>query len=41
MVTFEDPARPSARLQVEAGAGHFFFVIEEQQSDVWVMEVER
>ncbi|HEU4800978.1 MAG TPA: protein kinase [Gemmatimonadales bacterium] len=40
LVTFEDLSRPSARLQLEVGAGNIYFAIEEQRSDVSVMEID-
>jgi serine/threonine-protein kinase len=40
LVTFGDLSRPSARLHLEVGAGHIYFAIEEQRSDVSVMEIE-
>ena len=40
LVTFEDLSRPSARLHIEVGAGHVYYAIEEQRSDVSVLEIE-
>jgi Tol biopolymer transport system component len=39
LVRFADPARPSIRGDFGAGAGRFFFTIEDRQADIWVAEV--
>ena len=33
------PARPSIRADFAAGAGRFFFTLEERQADIWVAEI--
>ena len=35
----DDLSRPSIRPDFAAGAGRFFFTVEDRQSDVWVAEV--
>ena len=40
-VRFDDPSRPSYRTQWSLGRDRMFFLIEDRQSDVWVMEVSR
>jgi eukaryotic-like serine/threonine-protein kinase len=39
LVRFTDPSRPSIRPDFAAGAGRFFFTIEDRQSDIWVAEI--
>ncbi len=39
LVRFSDPARPSIRPDFAAGAGRFFFTLEERQADIWVAEI--
>jgi Tol biopolymer transport system component len=39
LVRFSDPARPSIRADFAAGAGRFFFALEERQADIWVAEI--
>jgi eukaryotic-like serine/threonine-protein kinase len=39
LVRFDDFARPSYRSNFAAGAGRFFFTINDRQSDVWVAEL--
>jgi eukaryotic-like serine/threonine-protein kinase len=39
LVQFEDLARPSSRWDFAAGAGRFFFAIEDRQSDIWIADV--
>jgi hypothetical protein len=39
LVRFDDFSRPSFRSNFAAGAGHFFFAINDRQSDVWVAEL--
>ncbi|HEX9699863.1 MAG TPA: protein kinase [Acidobacteriota bacterium] len=41
LVEFDDPARPSPRSEFATDGEHLFFVIADQQSDVWVMELRR
>ncbi|HEU4828559.1 MAG TPA: protein kinase [Gemmatimonadales bacterium] len=36
---FDDPSRPSYRFNMAVGPRHFYFSIDERQSDVWVMDV--
>jgi len=38
LVRFDDPLRPSNRTQWALGPGRMYFTIEEQQSEVWVMD---
>jgi hypothetical protein len=40
-VRFDDLSRPSTRPDFAAGAGWFFFTLEERRSDIWVAEVAR
>ena len=39
LVRFDDLARQSARPDLAAGTGHFYFAIEDRQSDIWVADV--
>lgn len=39
LVTFDDPNRPSIRHDFGAGAGQFFFTLEDRRSVVWVVEL--
>ena len=39
LVRFDDFSRPSFRSNFAAGAGRFFFAINDRQSDVWVAEL--
>ncbi len=39
LVDFDDPDRPSIRPDFGAGAGQFFFTMEERRSTVWVVEL--
>ena len=39
LVNFEDLSRPSARLHLDVGSGFIYYTIEEQRSDVSVMEI--
>lgn len=39
LVHWDDPLRPSARHDFAAGAGRFFFAIDERRSDIWVADV--
>jgi len=39
LVRFEDLARPSSRWDFAAGAGHFYFTLEDRQSDLWMADV--
>ena len=39
LVRFDDPARPSNRVTGNVLHGRAWFTIEDQRSDVWVMEV--
>ena len=39
LVRFDDLARPSARPRFAVGAGRFYFTMDLQRSDVWVIEV--
>jgi Tol biopolymer transport system component/tRNA A-37 threonylcarbamoyl transferase component Bud32 len=41
LVRFTDPARPSIRPDFAAGAGRFFFTLEDRQADIWVAEITR
>jgi len=38
-VRFTDPLRESVRRDFAAGAGHFFFTLEDRQADIWIAEV--
>jgi len=38
LVRFTDPARQSYRSQWGMGGGHFFFPVQDRQSDIWVMD---
>ena len=38
LLRFDDPMRPSNRTQWALGPGRMYFTIEEQQSEVWVMD---
>jgi Tol biopolymer transport system component len=38
LVRFDDPQRPSYRQQWALGRDHFYFPIEDRQSDVWVLD---
>lgn len=38
LMRFDDPLRPSNRTQWSIGADRMYFTIEEQQSEVWVMD---
>jgi Tol biopolymer transport system component len=40
LLRFDDPMRPSNRTQWGMGPGHMYFTIEEQQSEVWVMDAQ-
>ena len=40
VVAFDDLSRTSARLNFGAGAGHLYYAIEEQRSDVSVLEID-
>jgi Tol biopolymer transport system component len=39
LVTFADLSRPSIRPDFAAGAGRFFFTLEDRQADIWIAEV--
>jgi hypothetical protein len=39
LVYFDDPDHPSIRSDFGAGAGRFFFTLEDRQSVVWVVEL--
>ena len=39
LVRFTDPLRESVRRDFAAGAGHFFFTLEDRQADIWIAEV--
>lgn len=39
LLRLDDPDRPSLRPEWSPGAGRMYFVVNDQQSDVWVMEV--
>jgi eukaryotic-like serine/threonine-protein kinase len=39
LVRFEDLSRPSRRWDFDAGAGRFFFTIEDRRSNVWIADV--
>ena len=39
LVRFTDPTRESTRFDFAAGAGRFFFTLEDRQSDIWVAEI--
>lgn len=39
LVTFGDLSRPSSRPDFAAGAGRFFFTLEERESDIWVADI--
>jgi Tol biopolymer transport system component len=39
LVRFEDLARPSSRREFAAGAGHFYFTLQDRQSDIWMADV--
>ena len=41
LVRFDDPTRPSYRPEISVGGGRIFFTVDERQSDVYVMDVER
>ena len=41
MVRFDDPARPSFRNTGQVKGNRAYFTIEDQRSDVWVMDIER
>jgi Tol biopolymer transport system component len=41
LVRFDDPTRPSYRQALAVGGGRFYFEVEDRQSDVYVMDVER
>jgi Tol biopolymer transport system component len=39
LVRFPDLARPSPRREFAAGAGHFYFTLDDRQSDIWMADV--
>ena len=39
LVRFTDPLRESVRRDFAAGAGQFFFTLEDRQADIWIAEV--
>jgi len=39
LVRFDDPSRPSVRPDFAVSDTHFYFTIQDRQSDIWVMEV--
>ena len=39
LVRFEDLSRPSRRWDFDAGAGRFFFTIEDRRSNIWIADV--
>jgi hypothetical protein len=41
LVFFADLDRPSIRGDFGAGAGRFFFTIEDREADIWVAEVSK
>ena len=41
VVRFDDPMRQSTRSDFATDGEHFYFAIEDRQSDIWVMDVER
>jgi Tol biopolymer transport system component len=41
VVKFTDPTRPSIRADFAAGAGRFFFTLEDRQADVWIADFTR
>jgi Tol biopolymer transport system component len=41
LVRFNDPSRVSIRADFAAGAGQFFFTLEDRQADIWMAEITR
>jgi Tol biopolymer transport system component len=41
LVRFEDPSRASIRPDFAAGAGKFFFTLEDRQADIWMADISR
>jgi hypothetical protein len=41
VVRFTDPTRESSRADFAAGAGRFFFTLEDRQSDIWIAEIKK
>jgi Tol biopolymer transport system component len=41
LVRFNDPSRVSIRADFAAGAGRFFFTLEDRQADIWMAEITR
>ena len=41
VVRFTDPTRESSRPDFAAGAGRFFFTLEDRQSDIWIAEIKK
>ena len=41
LVRFSDPSRVSIRADFAAGAGRFFFTLEDRQADIWMAEITR
>ncbi|HZD04707.1 MAG TPA: hypothetical protein VE173_07310 [Longimicrobiales bacterium] len=39
LVRFDDPSRPSIRADFAAGAGRFFFTMEDRQADIWTADM--
>ena len=39
LVRFDDLSRPSRRWDFDAGAGRFFFTIEDRRSNIWIADV--
>ena len=41
LVRFEDLSRVSIRPDFAAGAGNFFFTLEDRQADIWMADITR